>query len=150
MVKIAFFIVWYFSPYIKIGSQHLTCYSHIIPWFWRCDFHIIQTIKLIRYVQDDVLLTALNIPMFTNIAPSTNFHFHWCKLQFPERLPSVATMINIWCWCYNFYKLRVLVTTITIKLNCELLILLFLFIHGFLFGYFSHCSFKNSILFLLF
>ena len=96
-----FFLVCFFGNEIQRGSHPLTWYSHIILWLWRCYFSLVHTIKLIRDVQDNVLLAILDLTVFLNIAPSTSCHVHRCELIFSERFPSGSIMINIWWWCYN-------------------------------------------------
>ena len=46
-------------------------------------FTIFQTINIRRYVQDNLLITIIDLPMFPNIVPSTHFHVHRCELLFP-------------------------------------------------------------------
>ena len=96
------FLVWIFGPKSQRVSQPLTWSSHIIFLFWRCYFPIVHTINLIRDVQDGVLLAILDILSFPNIAPSTTFHVHRCKILLPEHLLIWATMINSYWWCHNF------------------------------------------------
>ena len=95
------FIVLPCVPESQRGIHLLTWSSHMIFLLLKCEFPLVHTIKLRRYVQDNVFLTLLDIPLFTNIVPSTNFHVHRCELLFPERLLIGATVINIWWWCYN-------------------------------------------------
>ena len=82
-------------------NQPLSWYSLIIFWLWRCDYHIVQTTKIQRDVQSDVILTIPDLSVFPTILKNTIFHVHWCELFLLKYLPSVATMINIQ-WCYNF------------------------------------------------
>ena len=63
--------------------QTLTLYSHIILWFLIVEFPLVHIIKFRIYVQCGVLLTILDIPVFTNISPSTTFHVHQCEILFP-------------------------------------------------------------------
>ena len=95
-------LVWNCGPDSYRGSPTLTWYYYIITWFWRCDFHIFQKIKLRIDVQDNVLLTVLGIPMFPYIAPSTTFHVRRYEILFVEFLLGGASMINSCWWCYNY------------------------------------------------
>ena len=58
-----------------------------------------------------MVVTALDLSVFSNITTTTIFHAHSCELTkcelfltcelfLPERLPIVTIMINI-LWCYN-------------------------------------------------
>ena len=96
------FIAWPFGTESQRGSQPLLWSSHIIPWFWRDDLPLVQTMKLQRNFRGDILLTVLGLPVFPNIVPSRTCHVHRCQLLFPERLPIGETVINIWWWCYNW------------------------------------------------
>ena len=93
------------------GNQTLSWSYLIMFWLWICDYNLVQTTKLQKYVQCYVLITILDIYVFTNITTTTNFHVHSCELTkcellltceifLPERLLSGATMINRQ-WCYN-------------------------------------------------
>ena len=82
------------------GNQPLSWSTTILFWIWICDFHILQTNKIQRYVHGDVLLTIFDIPVFTNIATTAIFHVHQCEIFLSKCLPSGATMINR-RWCYN-------------------------------------------------
>ena len=95
------FLVWIFFPDRQKGSHPLTWYFHINTWLWKGDLPLVQTIKLRRYVQDNLLPTIIDLPLFPNIASSTTFHVQWCKIIFPECLLIGSTMINSWWWCYN-------------------------------------------------
>ena len=95
------FLVCNFVNESQRGSQPLTWSYHITHWFWRGYLTLVQKIKIQIYVQGYVLLTVLDFPVFPNIAPSTTFHFHWCKVLFPEHLLSGSTIINSLWWCYN-------------------------------------------------
>ena len=108
------FLVLNFGPKGQRGNQPLTWYSHIILWLWICDLPIVKTIEIRRDFHDDVLITIIYIPVFTNISPSTTCHVHRCEHLFPERLPNGATMINSWWWCYNCWELHVHIKTITV------------------------------------
>ena len=79
-----FFLVWPFCPEFHRGSQNITWYSHITLWFWRGEFTLFQTINIRRYVQDNVFLTILDLPVFPNIAPSTTCHFRQCGIFKPR------------------------------------------------------------------
>ena len=54
-------------------NQPLYWYSQIIFWLWICDSHLVQTAKLQRYVQNDVIITTLDISVFPNISTTTIF-----------------------------------------------------------------------------
>ena len=88
------------------GNQPLYWAPQISFWFWRCDFNLVQTSKIQRNVQGDLILTILDPPVFPNILNTTIFHIHWCELYLSERLPSGATMINRQ-WCYKFWEFHV-------------------------------------------
>ena len=64
-------------PYIGIDTQRsnqpMSWSSLILFWFWRCDFHLLQTTKFQRDVQGDVLITIINISVFPNIFNNHNF-----------------------------------------------------------------------------
>ena len=92
-------------------NQPLYWSYQIIFLLWICDSHIVQTAKLQRYVQNDVVITTLDLFVFTNISTTTIFHFNSCEINksenfltyellLSELLPSGATMINR-RWCYN-------------------------------------------------
>ena len=92
-------------------NQPLSWYYWILFWLWRCDYHLVHTVKLQWDVQCDVLITTLDIYVFYNIAMTTIFNVHSCELTkcelfltceifLPEHLPSGATIINR-RWCYN-------------------------------------------------
>ena len=102
-----FVFVWtYFGLETQGGNQPLSWYFQFLFWLWRCDFHLLQAIKFQQNVQGDILVTTLDLSVFTNIVTTTIFHVHSWELFFtyerflPERLPSGATMINR-RWCYN-------------------------------------------------
>ena len=98
------FFLWHFNVLdTQRGNQPLSRTSLIIFWLWRCDFCLFQTTKFQRYVQGDVLLDILNVPVFPNITTTPLFHVHRCEVTkceifLPEHPPSGATMINRqWC-----------------------------------------------------
>ena len=96
-----FVFIWpYNGIETKRGNQPLSWYSQKIFWFWICDFHLVQTTKIQRYVQGDVLLTILDRPVFPNIVMTTIFYVRRCELFLPECLLSGTTMINR-RRCYN-------------------------------------------------
>ena len=119
MAYISFFVfLW---PYLVLetqrGNQALSWSFQFPFWLWRCDFHLVQTVKLWLDEQGDVIVTALDIFVFPNIATTTIFHVHrqgkhfpTCQLFLPERLSSGATVINR-RWCYNFYELHIIIIT---------------------------------------
>ena len=76
-----FVFLW---PYISLetqrGNQPLSWSSLIIFWLWRCDYHLVHAAKLQMYVQGDVLITILNLFVFTNISTTTIVYFHSCEL----------------------------------------------------------------------
>ena len=114
------------------GNQPLYRSSQIIFWLWRCDSHIVQTAKLRRDVQGDVLITILDLFVFPNITTTTKFYVHRCELSkcellLPERLTSGSTMINK-RWCHNCKKLHVYNIWIT---KLWALSSYFLYLHGF-------------------
>ena len=80
----------------------------------QCEFPLIYTTKLIRDVQDNVLLNILDISVFPNILPYTTFHVHRWGILFPECLPSGSTIINSFWWCYKCLELHVHVTIIIV------------------------------------
>ena len=88
------------------GNQPLSGYSKIIFWIWRCDFYLVETTKIQRYDQGDVLLITIDLHMFPNIATTTIFHVHQCENLLPELLLSGANMINR-VLCYNCYDIHV-------------------------------------------
>ena len=63
-------------------------------------FNLVHMTKIQRYVQEDVLLTVLDLPVFPNIVTTTIINVHQYELFLPERLTIVATMINR-RWYYN-------------------------------------------------
>ena len=98
----------YFRLEIHSGYQPLSWSSQWSFWLWRCGFHIVQTVKLCWDIQGEDLVTILDLLVFPNLLTTTIFHVHrlkqiflTCELFLPERLPSVATMINR-RWCYNY------------------------------------------------
>ena len=93
------FLVWPFGPEIQIGSQHLTWYYHVIILFQKGELFLVHTIKPRIYVQDNVLLTILDLPGFPNISPPTACHVQRCERLFQECLTSVTNMINTYWWC---------------------------------------------------
>ena len=99
--KPCFLFSWPFSPEIQRGIHPLTWSPYVIFWLWRGEFHIVQTIKIIRDIQYNVLLAIIDLPMFPNSATYTTFHVQLCGILFPWHILSVSTMINIWWWCYN-------------------------------------------------
>ena len=53
------------------GNQPLYWSSQLNFWLWRCDSHLVQTIKFQQYVQGDILVTTLDLSVFTHIAKTT-------------------------------------------------------------------------------
>ena len=98
-------------------NQPLSWSSQIIFLLWRCDSHLVQTAKLQQYVQNDVIITTLDVSVFPKISTTTIFHVNSCEitkseisltydLLLPECLPIGATMINRQ-WFYNCQELYV-------------------------------------------
>ena len=107
-----FVLLWHcFGLETQRGDQHCSWSSQIILWLQGCDSHIFQTSKFQWNVQGDVLVTTLDISVFTNITTTTIVHVHsceltkcelflTCELSPQECLLSGATMINR-RWLYN-------------------------------------------------
>ena len=106
------FLFVFLRPCFGLESQ--SCYqplswsTQFSSWLWRCGFYLVQTVKLLWYIQGDTLVTTLDLLVFPNFATTTTFHVHrlkqillTCELFLPERLPSEATMLNR-RWCYNY------------------------------------------------
>ena len=88
--------LWYSNgPETQKGNQPLYRCTKLIFWLWRCDFNPEQTTNIQKYVQGDVLLTIIDIPVFTKNVKTTILNVHRCELSLPECLPSVARMIII-------------------------------------------------------
>ena len=101
MENLDFFIVWNFGTDIQISSQPLNWYYHTTISLLRGDLPLVHKIKLRRDIHYDVMLTIIDLPVFPNIESCTTCHVHQCEILNPERLLSVATMINSWWWRYN-------------------------------------------------
>ena len=62
-------------------NETLSWSSQIIFWFWRCNLHLVHITKLQIYVQGDVILTILYIPVCPRIDMTTIFHVRLCGLK---------------------------------------------------------------------
>ena len=90
------------------GYQPLSWSPQLYFWLWRCGFHLVQTVKLLWYIQGDTLVTTLDLLVLPNFLTTTVFHVRrqkqillTCEIFLSERLPSGVTMINRQ-WCYNY------------------------------------------------